>query len=79
MTCGHTHLPLVAEHDGVLYINSGTWIEAPPCPFVVVQGNQVRLEQWPLPHLAVGEEPVARKSLLPHCLHPRLPRPRVPL
>ena len=59
MTCGHTHLPLVAEHDDVLYINSGSWIEAPPCPFVVVQGNQVRLEQWPLPHLAAGEEPVA--------------------
>ena len=58
MTCGHTHLPLVAEHDGVLYINSGTWIEAPPCPFVVVQGNQVRLEHWPLPQLAAGEEPV---------------------
>ena len=59
VTCGHTHLPLVAEHDGVLYINSGTWTEAPPCPFVVVQGDQVRLEQWPLPHLAAGEEPVA--------------------
>jgi len=59
VTCGHTHLPLVAEHDGVLYINSGSWIETPPCPFVVVQGNQVRLEQWPLPHLAAGEEPVA--------------------
>ena len=39
VTCGHTHLPLVAEHDGVLYINSGSWIEAPPCPFVVVQGR----------------------------------------
>ena len=24
VTCGHTHLPLTAEHDGVLYINSGT-------------------------------------------------------
>ena len=44
VTCGHTHLPLVAEYDGVLYLNSGTWIEAPPCPFVVVQGDQVRLE-----------------------------------
>jgi len=22
VTCGHTHLPLVAEYDGVLYINS---------------------------------------------------------
>ncbi len=63
VTCGHTHLPLEAMHDGVLYINSGSWIEAPPCPFVVVQGNQVRLEEWPRAHLAdaavTAEEPVA--------------------
>jgi UDP-2,3-diacylglucosamine pyrophosphatase LpxH len=54
VTCGHTHLPLVAEHDGVLYLNSGTWTETPPCPFVVVQGSQVRLEHWPLPPPAAG-------------------------
>ena len=51
VTCGHTHLPLMAGHDGVLYINSGTWTETPPCPFVVVQGGDVRLEYWPLPQL----------------------------
>jgi UDP-2,3-diacylglucosamine pyrophosphatase LpxH len=49
VTCGHTHLPLTAECDGVVYINSGTWTEAPPCPFVVVDGEEVRLEFWPLP------------------------------
>jgi UDP-2,3-diacylglucosamine pyrophosphatase LpxH len=47
VTCGHTHLPLVAVHDDVTYINSGTWTEAPPCPFVVVHDDEVRLEQWP--------------------------------
>jgi hypothetical protein len=49
VTCGHTHLPMVAEDDGVRYINSGTWTEAPPCPFVAVKGSEVRLEWWPLP------------------------------
>ena len=63
MTCGHTHFPLVAEHDGVLYVNSGTWTDFPPCPFVVVQGSEVRLEHWPLPHLAAGEEPVVSAAL----------------
>ncbi len=58
VTCGHTHLPLTSEHDGVLYVNSGTWTEAPPCPFVVVQGNQVRLEHWPLPEVGTGDEPL---------------------
>ena len=62
VTCGHTHLPLVAQLGGVLYINSGSWIEAPPCPFVVVQGNQVRLEQWPPPRLEVSELAVASEE-----------------
>ena len=47
VTCGHTHLPLLADVDGVRYVNSGTWIEAPPNPFVVVDGGEVRLETWP--------------------------------
>jgi UDP-2,3-diacylglucosamine pyrophosphatase LpxH len=47
VTCGHTHLPLQSDVDGVRYINSGTWIEHPPCPFVSVRGGDVRLEFWP--------------------------------
>jgi UDP-2,3-diacylglucosamine pyrophosphatase LpxH len=47
VTCGHTHLPFVARHDDVLYLNSGTWTESPPCPFVSVLGEEVRLEYWP--------------------------------
>lgn len=49
VTCGHTHVPLVSKTDGVLYINSGTWTEHPPCPFVSVRGAEIRLESWPLP------------------------------
>jgi UDP-2,3-diacylglucosamine pyrophosphatase LpxH len=48
VTCGHTHIALNSEFDGVHYINSGTWTEAPPCPFVSVRGSVVRLEYWPL-------------------------------
>lgn len=48
VTCGHTHFPLTAETEGILYINSGTWTEHPPCPFVAVRGGDVRLEAWPL-------------------------------
>ncbi len=47
VTCGHTHLPLVSEHDGVRYFNSGTWTEHPPCPFVSVKDDEVFLEFWP--------------------------------
>jgi UDP-2,3-diacylglucosamine pyrophosphatase LpxH len=54
VTCGHTHLPLVSKHDGILYLNSGTWTDLPPCPFVVVQGSEVRLEYWPADQGAVA-------------------------
>src|SRR5512135_781402 len=60
VTCGHTHLPLVSEVDGVHYINSGTWTEFPPCPFVAVKGADVRLGWWPLPGI---EAPPAIETL----------------
>ncbi|WP_435015303.1 UDP-2,3-diacylglucosamine diphosphatase [Tundrisphaera sp. TA3] len=47
VTCGHTHSPLVAEKDGILYVNSGTWIESSPCPFVSVKDGEVLLRTWP--------------------------------
>jgi len=48
VTCGHTHLALFDDAGDVLYVNSGTWTEHPPCPFVSVTGDEVRLEFWPL-------------------------------
>jgi UDP-2,3-diacylglucosamine pyrophosphatase LpxH len=47
VTCGHTHLAMESEHDGIRYINSGTWMEHPPCPFITIAGAEVRLEWWP--------------------------------
>jgi UDP-2,3-diacylglucosamine pyrophosphatase LpxH len=61
VTCGHTHLPMTSTVDGVHYLNSGTWTEAPPCPFVSVRGGEVRLEFWPLPGVessAMGQDQV---------------------
>jgi UDP-2,3-diacylglucosamine pyrophosphatase LpxH len=55
VTCGHTHLPMTSEVDGVRYLNSGTWIEHPPCPFVSVRGDEVRLELWPFPEPGASE------------------------
>jgi UDP-2,3-diacylglucosamine pyrophosphatase LpxH len=47
VTCGHTHLAMESEHEGIRYINSGTWMEHPPCPFITIRGAEVRLEWWP--------------------------------
>lgn len=48
IACGHTHFPGLEASQGVLYVNSGTWTEHPPCPFVAVKGREIRLEYWPL-------------------------------
>ncbi len=61
VTCGHTHLPMTSELDGVHYLNTGTWIEHPPCPFVSVLGASVRLEFWP-PAAASTDEPTLSTS-----------------
>jgi UDP-2,3-diacylglucosamine pyrophosphatase LpxH len=69
ITCGHTHLPLEAEADGVKYFNSGTWMDNPPCPFVAVSGDRVSLEYWPTavegvaPAEAQGIAPVAEPTI----------------
>ena len=77
VTCGHTHLPLESEHDGVRYVNSGTWTDYPPCPFVVVQGSESRLEHWPMPEVrAVAEAAAAEAEAAPErpqALPPPLP------
>jgi UDP-2,3-diacylglucosamine pyrophosphatase LpxH len=73
VTCGHTHLPMVALHDGVLYINSGTWTEAGPCPFVTVSGGEVRLEYWPLASSETSEDLEVPQSATVQALPPPLP------
>ena len=70
VTCGHTHLPLVSQRDGVLYLNSGTWTDYPPCPFVAVQGSEVRLEYWPISQ-AARPQPIAVGE-------PEVPQPVMP-
>ncbi len=67
VTCGHTHFPLVAEHGDVKYLNSGTWTDFPPCPYVAVKGEDVRLEFWPQERegLEPGRELAARSEMVP--------------
>lgn len=47
VTCGHTHMALAERLNDVLYVNSGTWTEHPPCPFVAVKQDRIWLEAWP--------------------------------
>jgi UDP-2,3-diacylglucosamine pyrophosphatase LpxH len=66
VTCGHTHLPRESDSGGVHYVNSGTWIEPPPCPFVAVKGANIHLEWWPPPGTLPAEtEPESEASEVP--------------
>jgi UDP-2,3-diacylglucosamine pyrophosphatase LpxH len=47
VTCGHTHLAEDVEVGDVRYVNTGTWTEHPPCPFLAVRGDCMRLLTWP--------------------------------
>ena len=59
--------------DGVVYINTGTWTEAPPCPFLVVDGSDVRLEFWPLASIVLRPEPEETPAPAVDPLPPMLP------
>lgn len=72
VTCGHTHLPLSAVVNGVHYINSGTWTESPPCPFVSIRGTDFRLERWPLPGMESASSDVRDTAALPASVAPAL-------
>jgi UDP-2,3-diacylglucosamine pyrophosphatase LpxH len=61
VTCGHTHYALSVEHDGIFYANTGSWTDFPPCPFLAVQGPEIRLCHWPL----AGSEAEPGESALP--------------
>jgi UDP-2,3-diacylglucosamine pyrophosphatase LpxH len=61
VTCGHTHLALESVHGGIAYFNTGTWTDHPPCPFLVVEGRDVRLESWPLASSAKSDRDLGRE------------------
>jgi UDP-2,3-diacylglucosamine pyrophosphatase LpxH len=70
VTCGHTHLSLSSEIDGVHYFNSGTWTEAPPCPFVTVRGADIHLEFWPLANVEAPVSPEVEQTTAPPLANP---------
>jgi UDP-2,3-diacylglucosamine pyrophosphatase LpxH len=73
VTCGHTHLALESRHDGILYLNSGTWTEYPPCPFVAVDGTEVRLMHWPIAASETADERQYIGEIRTESFPPQLP------
>ena len=56
VTCGHTHKAEDTTENGVRFINTGTWTEKTPCPYLWVEGEMLGLSLWPGDELA--ENPV---------------------
>ena len=43
--CGHTHVPLQAERDGIMYFNSGSWIDK-HCSYITVDEGGVQIQTY---------------------------------
>ena len=47
VTCGHTHHAEDTQESGIRYINTGTWTDQTPCPYLWISGDQMGLNLWP--------------------------------
>jgi UDP-2,3-diacylglucosamine pyrophosphatase LpxH len=63
--CGHTHVPLFRERDGIEYYNSGSWTDATPT-YITVDAEGVRIHEYQErpDHCDTGEERVEADSEL---------------
>ena len=43
--CGHTHIPLIKEKDGVLYCNSGCWTDRPSHFITICSRHGIQLRE----------------------------------
>jgi UDP-2,3-diacylglucosamine pyrophosphatase LpxH len=66
VTCGHTHVFGSSQRNGVTYLNTGTWTEHPPCPFLALRGSEIGLYTWPLPDPVDCSLEAAGKNVLPN-------------
>jgi len=58
--CGHTHVAMQAEQDGVAYYNSGSWIDT-KCTYISVAEEGVTIHEYDgtrVEHRDPGEERV---------------------
>lgn len=59
--CGHTHVPLALQRDGVEYYNSGAWVDL-RCTYVTIDLEGVEIHEYvprTIDHRDPGEERVA--------------------
>lgn len=56
--CGHTHVPLYRERDGIDYYNAGSWTDSQPTYITVgEQGVQIHEYHEPTGEHVLGEQP----------------------
>jgi UDP-2,3-diacylglucosamine pyrophosphatase LpxH len=55
--CGHTHIALEAERDGIKYFNSGSWVDK-RCSYITVDDGGVQIQTYTqVPELPSLSEP----------------------
>ena len=43
--CGHTHVPIQAERNGIRYFNSGSWVDQ-QCTYITVDENGIEIQNY---------------------------------
>lgn len=60
--CGHTHVPLESERDGVKYFNSGSWIDK-RCTYITLDDSGVGIQTYAeVPELPALTQPEHSES-----------------
>ena len=55
--CGHTHLALSVERDGIRYYNSGSWIDGAQCTYITVGECGVAVKRFAPVELPAADPP----------------------
>jgi predicted phosphodiesterase len=55
--CGHTHIPLACERDGVKYFNTGSWVDK-YCTYITIGDDGIQIQTYSdIPELPSPPEP----------------------
>jgi UDP-2,3-diacylglucosamine pyrophosphatase LpxH len=71
--CGHTHVPLESERDGIKYFNSGSWVDK-SCTYVTIGDDGIEIHtHTPPPQLALLPEFEDHSGAATHTDEPQIP------
>jgi UDP-2,3-diacylglucosamine pyrophosphatase LpxH len=65
--CGHTHVPMQCERDGIQYFNSGSWVDK-RCTYIAIGDGGIEIQAYahdPAISITQELEPASEQPLIP--------------